>query len=200
MTRSRLAEGVQAVRGDGSLTHRLTMVTLLAATVLAVHAPARTGSGELDAIYLVLVLVATAAWVAWAMFARGDRATLACLVVLGAAGGLLAVASDDRDGVAAAMLFAAVAAGAAAQRFPLHVALGVAAVATAALLADAARTPAAVAFAALVVPGTLAAGLARSASGCWHRSSARMRSAPAPRRWTSGCASRARSTTSSPTR
>src|SRR5918911_747629 len=104
----------------------------------------------------------TPSWLAEGVQAvRGDRATLACLVVLGAAGGLLAVASDDRDGVAAALLFAAVAAGAAAQRFSPRVALGVAAVATAALLADAARTPAAVAFAALVVPGTLATGLAR---------------------------------------
>src|SRR4051794_6325342 len=162
MTRSRL---VEAVVGDGSLARRLTMVTLVAATVLAVHAPGRTGSGAVDAGYLALVVVATAAWIAWTTVARGDLAELACLILLAAAGGLLAVASDDRDGVAAALLFAAVAAGAAAQRFPLRVALGVAAVATAALLADAARTPAAVAFAALVVPGTLATGLARRELG-----------------------------------
>src|SRR3954452_24601018 len=41
MSTLRPVEAVQALRGDGSLTRRLTMVTLLAATVLAVHAPAR---------------------------------------------------------------------------------------------------------------------------------------------------------------
>jgi len=161
MTRSTGADAVQALRGDGSLTSRLTMVTLVAATVLAVHAPARTASGDVDALYLTLVVAATASWLAWTLAARGDGATLACLVVLGSAGGLIAVASDDRDGVAAAIMFTAVAAGAAAQRFPLRVAVGVAAVASAALLADAARTPATVVFAALVVPATLATGVAR---------------------------------------
>src|SRR5215212_3543723 len=73
MSRSRPAEAVQALWGEGSLTRRLTMVTLLAATVLAVHAPARSASGDLDAIYLALVIVATGAWLAWTVFARGDR-------------------------------------------------------------------------------------------------------------------------------
>src|SRR3954470_11020839 len=135
--------------GDASLTRRLTVVTLAAATVLAAHAPPLTAAGRPESGYLALVAVATAAWLAWAVAATSERAALACLVVLAGAGGLLAVASNDRDGVAAALIFAAVAAGAAAQRFPLRLALVVAATGTTAILVDATQTPAAVAFAAL---------------------------------------------------
>src|SRR4051794_35797263 len=98
--------------GDGSLSRRLTTVTLLAATVLAAHAAPAARS---EVVYVALLALATAAWLAWTLLAPDARPTYACLVAVAGAGGLLAVASDDRDGVAAAVLFGAVAAGAAAQ-------------------------------------------------------------------------------------
>lgn len=146
--------------GDAT-TRRLTVVALLAATVLAAHAVPRTPTGGSELVYLALLGLATGAWLAWARLAAGDRATLACLGVLAAAGGLLGVAAGSRDGVAASVLFATVASGAAAQRFPLRLALAVAGIATLALLADVVRTPAAVVVAALVIPATVATGLAR---------------------------------------
>src|SRR4051794_32523185 len=149
--------------GGGSTTERLTVAVLLAATVLAAQAAPGAASGRSAPVYLALLAVATAAWLAWVPLAVAgdDRRTVACLMALGVAGGSLAVAGDDRDAGAAAVLFVTVASGAAAQRLPLRPALAVAGVATLALLADVTRTPAALVFAALVIPATLATGLAR---------------------------------------
>jgi signal transduction histidine kinase len=152
---------VLPIRGEGSLARRLTTVAFVAATVLAAHAPPQTGAGRPELGYLALVVVTAVAWVAWTLLALDARATLGCLAVVAGAGGLLAVASDDRDGMAAALIFAAVATGTAAQAYSVGPAVGVAAIATAALLSDVARTPAALVFAAVVIPATLATGVAR---------------------------------------
>jgi signal transduction histidine kinase len=148
-------------RSEGSLARRLTAVALVAATVLAAHASPLTATGQPQAGYVALVGLVAGASLVWTLLAPQSRASLTCLVVLAGAGGLLAVASDDRDGLAAAMIFAAVATGAAAQAYPLGPAVAVATVATAALLTDVAHTPAALAFAGLVIPATLATGFAR---------------------------------------
>src|SRR3954468_7790862 len=149
---------LQPLSGDGSIAQRLTIVAMLSTTLLAAHAAPRSSR---EVIYLALLAVATGAWLAWTLFAESERATLVCLLGLAGAGGLLAVASDDRDALAASLVFATVASGSAAQRFPLRVALVVASVATLALLIEAVQTPAAVVFAALVIPATLASGVAR---------------------------------------
>src|SRR4051812_30456822 len=104
--------------------------------------PPQTGAGRPELGYLALVVVTAVAWVAWTLLALDARATLGCLAVVAGAGGLLAVASDDRDGMAAALIFAAVATGTAAQAYSVGPAVGVAAIATAALLSDVVRTPA----------------------------------------------------------
>src|SRR3954447_21974315 len=152
---------VLPIRGEGSLARRLTTVAFVAATVLAAHAPPQTGAGRPELGYLALVVVTAVAWVAWTLLALDARATLGCLAVVAGAGGLLAVASDDRDGMAAALIFAAVATGTAAQAYSVGRAVGVAAIATAALLSHVARTPAALVCAAVVIPATLATGVAR---------------------------------------
>jgi DNA-binding CsgD family transcriptional regulator len=90
----------------------LSIVTLTAATVLAGHA---TPSGTPRVVYLGLLCACALAWLAWTLRAPAGRAGLACLAVLGAAGGLLAVAGDDRDSLAAAFVLGLVAIGAAVQ-------------------------------------------------------------------------------------
>src|SRR4051812_44926969 len=143
---------------ESAAARRLSSVTLLAAVVVAAQA-APTGASR--AVYLALLVVASAAGLGWALRAPGEPAALACLLALGGAGGLLAAAGDDRDSIAAALIFALVAVGAAAQRYERGRALAVAGVTTAALLAGAPRAPAIVAFAALVLPMTLATARAR---------------------------------------
>src|SRR4051794_15887684 len=143
---------------ESAAARRLSTVTLLAAVVVAAQA-APTGAWR--AVYLALLVLASAAGLGWALRAPGEPAALACLLALGGAGGLLAAAGDDRDSVAAALIFAVVAAGAAAQRYELRRALIVATVASVALLAAAPREPAIVAFAALVLPLALTTGIAR---------------------------------------
>jgi signal transduction histidine kinase len=143
---------------DGTAARRLSAVTVLAATVVAAQA---TPSGESRAAYVALLTVAAGAGLAWTVRTPGEPATLVCLLVLGGAGGLLVAAGDDRDSIAAALIFALVAAGAAAQRYERARALAVAGVASVALLAGAPREPAIVAFAALVLPVTLATAIAR---------------------------------------
>lgn len=153
--------GATWARSEGSPARRLTAVAFATATVMAAHAAPQTTAGRPELAYVALVAVTAAAWVAWTLLAAHPRAALACLALVAGAGGLLAVASQDRDGVASALIFAAVATGTAAQAQRVRAALGVAAVATAGLLADVAHTPVALAFAALVIPATLAAGFAR---------------------------------------
>src|SRR4051794_12080942 len=143
---------------EGPAARRLSTVTILAATVVAAQA---TPSGPSGAAYVALVLLAAGAGLVWTVRAPGEPARLVCLLVLGGTGALLAAVGDDRDSIAAALIFALVAAGAAAQRYDRGRALAVAGVSSVALLAAAPREPAIVAFAALVLPLTLATAIAR---------------------------------------
>jgi signal transduction histidine kinase len=146
---------------DGRSSRRLTIVTLTAATVVAAHA---TPSGGNRVLYVGLLCAGTIAWLAWMLRVPAGRARLACLAVLGVAGGLLAVTGDDRDSLAAAFVIGLVAVGAAVQDHSVREAMLVAGLTAAALLADVIREPAVAAFVALAVPLTLVAGLARRGS------------------------------------
>src|SRR4051794_29919086 len=143
---------------EGPAARRLSTLTVVAATVVAAQA---APSGASRAAYVALLAMAAGAGLIWTLRSPGEPARLVCLLVLGGAGGLLAAAGDDRDSIAVALIFALVAAGAAAQRYDRGRALAVAGVSSVALLAAAPREPAIVAFAALVLPLTLATALAR---------------------------------------